>query len=147
MAIMSGDAGVWPIGPAANPAKPAPSLTRPSKFDMGTSFADGLAFMSTNWAKKNSIPSSSARFLTASAAGLAMVVAIGETPFARSREGKHSHERRRISTRLQEGNYASGNNDCAVCAASGRDDDGARLAPSPSGTKTGGPGSPKEEFR
>src|SRR5256885_11558310 len=80
MAIMSGDAGVWPIGPAANPAKPAPSLTRPSKFDMGTSFADGLAFMSTNWAKKNSIPSSSARFLTASAAGLAMVVAIGETP-------------------------------------------------------------------
>src|SRR6478752_6263256 len=77
---MSGDAGVCPIGPAANPANPAPSVTRPSKFDIGTSFADGFAFMSTNWAKKNSIPSFSARFLIASAAGLAMVVAIGWTP-------------------------------------------------------------------
>ena len=29
---MSGEAGVWPIGPAAKPAKPAPSVTRPSQF-------------------------------------------------------------------------------------------------------------------
>jgi hypothetical protein len=48
MAIMSGEAGDWPIGPAAKPAKPAPSDTSPSKFDIGTSFADGFAFMSTN---------------------------------------------------------------------------------------------------
>src|SRR6185312_12513347 len=147
MAIMSGDAGVWPIGPAANPAKPAPSLTSPSKFDMGTSFADGLAFMSTNWAKKNSIPSSSARFLTAAAAGLAMVVAIGETPFARSRGANTPTNAGEFPPACREGNYASGNNDCAVCAAWGRGDEGDRLAPSPSGTKTGGPGSPKEEFR
>src|SRR5437660_5561919 len=59
---------------------------------------------------------------------------------------KDSHERRRISTSLQERNYASGNNDCAECAAWGRGDEGDRLAPSPSGTTTGGPGSPKEEF-
>src|ERR1051326_4003291 len=102
---MSGDAGVWPIGPAANPAKPAPSLTRPSKLDMGTSFADGFAFMSTNWAKKNSIPSSSARFLTASAAGLAMVVAICAPLLDPGR--KDSHERGGISTVLQDAIYAS----------------------------------------
>src|SRR6478735_5904027 len=40
---MSGDAGVCPIGPAANPANPAPSVTRPSKFDIGTSFAEGFS--------------------------------------------------------------------------------------------------------
>ena len=45
---MSGEAGVCPIGPAAKPAKPAPSLTRPSQFSIGTSFADGFAFISTN---------------------------------------------------------------------------------------------------
>ena len=73
---MSGEAGVCPIGPAAKPANPAPSDTSPSKFDMGTSLADGFAFMSTNCAKKNSIPSSSALLLIASAAGRAMVVAI-----------------------------------------------------------------------
>ena len=64
---MSGDAGVWPIGPAANPAKPAPSDTILSQFVIGTSFADGLAFISTNCAKTNSIPSASARFRAASA--------------------------------------------------------------------------------
>ena len=57
IAIMSGDAGVCPIGPAAKPAKPAPSVTRPSQFSIGTSFADGFAFISTNWAKKNLMPS------------------------------------------------------------------------------------------
>src|SRR6478609_11150422 len=105
---MSGDAGVWPIGPAAKPANPAPSLTRPSKFDMGTSLADGLAFMSTNWAKMNSIPSSSARFLTASAAGLAMVVAIGETPFARSRGANTTMNAGEFQPALQDAVYASG---------------------------------------
>src|SRR6476646_7703659 len=80
MAIMAGDAGVWPIGPAANPANPAPSVTSPSQFSIGTSLADGFAFMSTNCAKKNSIPSSSARLLIASAAGRAMIVAIPPSP-------------------------------------------------------------------
>ena len=82
IAIMSGDAGVCPIGPAAKPANPAPSLTRPSKFDIGTSLADGFACMSTNCAKKNSIPSSSALLLIASAAGRAMIVAISSLSFA-----------------------------------------------------------------
>src|SRR5579871_3012391 len=72
---MSGEAGVWPIGPAANPAKPAPSLTMPSKFDIGTSLADGLACMSTNWAKKNSIPSASACRRTCSASAVRFSVA------------------------------------------------------------------------
>ena len=72
IAIMSGDAGDCPIGPAANPANPRPSPTNPSQFDIGTSFADGFAFMSTNWAKKNSIPSFSACFLTDSVVGIAM---------------------------------------------------------------------------
>ncbi len=61
IAATSGDAGVWPIGPAAKPANPAPSSIIPSKFDIGTSFAFGLPCMSTNCAKKNSIPSASAR--------------------------------------------------------------------------------------
>ena len=52
IAIMSGDAGDWPIGPAANPANPAPSPTKPSQFDIGTNFADGFACMSTIAARK-----------------------------------------------------------------------------------------------
>ena len=66
MAAMSGDAGVWPIGPAANPANPAPSSIIESKFWIGTSLALGLPCMSTNCAKKNSMPSALARFLSSS---------------------------------------------------------------------------------
>src|SRR3954452_11153063 len=73
---MSGEAGVCPIGPAAKPANPAPSVTRLSKFDAGTSFADGFACMSTNCAKKNSIPSFSARRRISSAEGASASVAM-----------------------------------------------------------------------
>src|SRR6266511_2057686 len=55
MAAMSGSLGTWPISPAANPAKPAPSLRRSSRYAAGTSLALGRAYMSTNCAKKNSI--------------------------------------------------------------------------------------------
>ena len=51
MAAMSGSLGTWPISPAAKPAKPAPSVTRSSRFAAGTSFALGRAYMSTNCAK------------------------------------------------------------------------------------------------
>ena len=51
MAAMSGSLGTWPISPAANPAKPAPSVTRSSRFAAGNSFALGRAYMSTNCAK------------------------------------------------------------------------------------------------
>ena len=57
---MSGDAGDWPIGPAAKPANPTPSVIRSSNEDAGTNLAQGLPCMSTNIAKKNSIPSASA---------------------------------------------------------------------------------------
>ena len=79
-AIMSGEAGVWPIGPAANPAKPAPSVTRLSQLVIGTSLADGLAFMSTNCANTNSIPSFSACLRTSPAGGLSDTVAILRSP-------------------------------------------------------------------
>src|SRR5215470_2959068 len=59
-AIMSGSAGLWPIGPAAKPAKPAPPPIRTSSASIGTILAQGLPFMSTNMAKKNSTPSDSA---------------------------------------------------------------------------------------
>ena len=58
---MSGSLGTWPISPAAKPAKPAPSSTRSSRLAAGTSFALGRAYMSTNCAKKNSMPRSSDR--------------------------------------------------------------------------------------
>ena len=61
MARMSGDEGVWPMGPAANPAKPAPSASRPSMAETGTILAQGLPCMSTNMAKRNSTPSRSRR--------------------------------------------------------------------------------------
>ena len=57
MARMSGDEGVWPMGPAAKPAKPAPSASRPSMAETGTILAQGLPCMSTNMAKRNSTPS------------------------------------------------------------------------------------------
>src|SRR6185437_268874 len=76
---MSGDASVWPIGPAANPANPAPSVTSPSQFSIGTSLADGFAFMSTNWAKKNLMPSSSAFLRIVYASGRALTVAIHDS--------------------------------------------------------------------
>ena len=65
-AIMSGDAGDCPIGPAANPANPAPSETSASQFDTGTNFADGFACISTNCANTNSTPSNSTRRRTSS---------------------------------------------------------------------------------
>src|SRR5829696_1520314 len=66
IAIMSGSCGPWPMSPAAKPAKPAPSDTRSSRWCAGTSFAFGLPFSSTNWAKKNSTPRSFTTFLTSS---------------------------------------------------------------------------------
>src|SRR5580658_4013838 len=57
MAKMSGEDGVWPIGPAANPAKPAPSARSPSMAEAGTILAHGLPCMSTNMANRNSTPS------------------------------------------------------------------------------------------
>ena len=57
MARMSGDDGTWPIGPAAKPANPAPSASRPSMAETGTILAQGLPCMSTNMAKRNSTPS------------------------------------------------------------------------------------------
>src|ERR1700730_16453144 len=60
-AIMSGSAGVWPIGPAAKPAKPAPPPVRTPSASSGIIFAHGFPCISTNMAKKNSTPSDSAR--------------------------------------------------------------------------------------
>ena len=50
MARMSGSAGVCPMGPAANPANPAPSVISPSRLLTGTSLAQGLPCISTNMA-------------------------------------------------------------------------------------------------
>ncbi len=58
--------GVCPIGPAAKPAKPAPSSSRSSIACTGISLAFGLPFISTNCARKNSIPSAFARLRTSS---------------------------------------------------------------------------------
>src|SRR5262245_60082777 len=66
---MSGSLGSWPISPAANPANPAPSLTSPSRFAAGTSFALGRPYRSTNCAKKNSTPRSAAICRTSSSFG------------------------------------------------------------------------------
>src|SRR5215472_4710755 len=57
---MSGSAGLWPIGPAAKPANPAPPPTRTSSASIGTILAHGLPCISTNMAKKNATPSDSA---------------------------------------------------------------------------------------
>src|SRR5215475_3838381 len=57
---MSGSAGLWPIGPAAKPANPAPPPTRTSSASTGTILAHGFPCMSTNMAKKNATPSDSA---------------------------------------------------------------------------------------
>ena len=73
MAAMSGSAGTWPISPAAKPAKPAPSLARSSRHAAGISFALGRAYMSTNCAKKNSMPRSSACARISSTVGAAIV--------------------------------------------------------------------------
>ena len=51
IAAMSGSLGTWPISPAANPAKPAPSVDEVVEVRGGMSFALGRAYMSTNWAK------------------------------------------------------------------------------------------------
>ena len=132
IAIMSGDAGDCPIGPAAKPANPAPSPTNPSQFDIGTSFADGFACISTNWAKKNSIPSFSACFLTDSVVG----IAIAETPCPGGAERQHSHERRRISTGTAGRRLCLENRRlCLMRAAWGRGGEGDRVAPRPSGTE------------
>src|SRR5581483_4687844 len=69
IAAMSGSLGSWPISPAANPAKPAPSATRPSRLAAGTSFALGRPYRSTNCAKKNSTPRSAAACRTSSSLG------------------------------------------------------------------------------
>ena len=70
-AIMSGSAGLCPIGPAAKPAKPAPPPVRTSTASTGIILAHGLPCMSTNMAKKNWTPSASARVLIwASASGM-----------------------------------------------------------------------------
>ena len=75
MAAMSGSLGTCPISPAAKPAKPAPSVTRSSRFWTGTSFALGRAYMSTNCAKKNSIPRSFASRRMSSTVGAVVAVA------------------------------------------------------------------------
>ena len=72
MARMSGDDGVWPIGPAAKPANPAPSANRPSMAETGTILAQGLPCMSTNMAKRNSTPSR----LVASVSSAAFVIEV-----------------------------------------------------------------------
>ena len=51
---MSGSAGLWPIGPTAKPAKPAPPTTTSIAED-GTSLAQGRPCMSTNIVRKNSM--------------------------------------------------------------------------------------------
>src|SRR3954451_22356498 len=66
---MSGSLGSWPISPAANPAKPAPSATSASRLAAGTSFALGRPYRSTNCAKKNSTPRSAACSLICSSFG------------------------------------------------------------------------------
>ena len=82
-ASMSGEAGVWPIGPAAKPAKPAPSSSRSSIACTGISLAFGLPCISTNCARKNWIPSSFARLRTSSC-----VMAC--PPVMRVRAGEHT---------------------------------------------------------
>src|SRR5215469_9185952 len=61
---MSGSAGDWPIGPAANPANPAPPPVSTSVASTGIILAHGFPCISTNIAKKNSTPSDSARALS-----------------------------------------------------------------------------------
>ncbi len=75
MARMSGDDGVWPIGPAAKPANPAPSESSPSTAETGTILAQGLPCMSTNMAKRKSTPSRSVASLSSAA-----VVGVGPVP-------------------------------------------------------------------
>src|ERR1700723_3413560 len=70
MARMSGDDGVWPMGPAANPANPAPSAKRPSMAETGTILAHGLPCMSTNMAKRNS---TSSRVVAATSSSLVVI--------------------------------------------------------------------------
>ncbi len=53
---MSGLFGVWPISPGREAREAGASLSRSSRCAAGTSFAFGLACMSTNCAKKNSMP-------------------------------------------------------------------------------------------
>ena len=50
MARMSGSAGVWLMGPAANPANPAPTSSNSSRLVTGTNLAHGLPCISTNMA-------------------------------------------------------------------------------------------------
>src|SRR3954447_22701464 len=69
IAAMSGSLGIWPISPAAKPAKPAPSCTRSSRLPAGMSFALGRPYMSTNCAKKNSTPRPFAIFWISSSLG------------------------------------------------------------------------------
>src|SRR5688572_3304036 len=58
MAAMSALCGPWPISPAANPANPAPSSKKSSRWAAGTSLAEGFPHMSTNWARRDSVPRS-----------------------------------------------------------------------------------------
>src|SRR5580698_9757464 len=86
MARRSGDDGTWPIGPAAKPAKPAPSAMRPSMAETGTNLAQGLPCMSTNMAKRNSTPSrvvasvNSAAFVIEAAARSSVLVRADHLP-------------------------------------------------------------------
>src|SRR5215469_12838195 len=84
---MSGSAGDWPIGPAANPANPAPPPVSTSVASTGIILAHGLPCISTNIAKKNSTPSDSARALSwASASDMArsvVEVAVSQAPARR----------------------------------------------------------------
>src|ERR1700685_3840876 len=86
MARMSGEEGVWPMGPAAKPANPAPSGESPSMAETGTILAHGLPCMSTNMAKRNSTPSrlvaavSSAAFVLAVASRSSVLVTADHLP-------------------------------------------------------------------
>src|SRR5437773_10596177 len=66
IAAMSGSCGPCPSSPVAKPANPAPSANTSSRCAAGTSFAFGLPYISTNCAKRNSIPILSTSFLTSS---------------------------------------------------------------------------------
>ena len=82
IAARSGSCGPCQISPVAKPAKPAPSAKTSSRWFAGTSFAFGLPYISTNWAKTNSIPMSSTSFLTSSTDVGAFTAIVPASPVA-----------------------------------------------------------------